>query len=66
MWIDTYYVDPNQVIVDVSQSLTTSTQVSNLDSEKETQEMGSQTPGCEDPQVPINDVTPDISKGEVV
>ena len=43
-----------------------STQVSNLDSEQETPEMGSQTPDCEDPQVPVNDVTPDISNEEVV
>ena len=28
--------------------------------------MGSQTPDCKDPQVPINDVTPDISNEEVV
>ena len=46
--------------------MTTDTQVSNLDSEQETPEMGSQTPDCEDPQVPINDVTPDISNEEVV
>ena len=45
MWIDTYYVDPNQVIVNASQSLTTNKQVSNLDSGQETPEMGSQTPG---------------------
>ena len=48
------------------QSLATNTQVSNLDSEQETPEMGCQTPDCEDPQVPINDVTPDISNEEVV
>ena len=53
MWIDTYYMDPNQAIVDRSQLLTTNTQVSNLDSEEEIPEMGSQTPDCEDPQDPL-------------
>ena len=66
MWIDTYYVDPNSIIVNVSQSLTSNTQVSNLDSEQETSEIGSQIPDCKDPQAPINDVTPDISNEEVV
>ena len=50
----------------VAVALTTDTQVSNLDSEQETPEMGSQAPDCEDPQVPINDITPDISNEEVV
>ena len=34
IWIDTYYVDPNQTAVDASQSLTTDTHVGNLDSGK--------------------------------
>ena len=41
MWIDTYYVDPNWVIVYVSHSLTADTQVNNLDSDQGTPEMGS-------------------------
>ena len=49
MWIDTYHVDPNQVAVDTSLPSTANTQVNNLDSEKGTPEMGSQTPDCEKP-----------------
>ena len=40
---------------------TADTQVNNLDSEQGIPEVDPQTSDCEDPQVTINDVTPDSS-----
>ena len=66
MWIDTYDVDPNWVVVDASHLSTTDTQVNNLDSDQGTWEMGSQTHDKEGPWVSMNNVTPDIRNEEVV